>query len=115
MSRQRSLLESVLFNQFQPGGLQIHKMGKCLRHGERRFGVQPSGCTERDRLTRQGALPLDIPLKSSGMWNPEFRSRKPEWSARGFASRTRRKRLRPNLTSFRTWRKPGDWTDFSVE
>ena len=36
--------------------------------------------------TRQGALPLDIPLKSSEIWNPEFRSQKPEWSARGFAS-----------------------------
>ncbi len=32
-------------------------------------------------LTRQGASPLDIPLKSSGIWNPEFRSQKPEWQA----------------------------------
>src|SRR6266496_5044851 len=36
--------------------------------------------------TRQGALPLDIPLKSSEIWDPEFRSQKPEWSVRGFAS-----------------------------
>jgi hypothetical protein len=26
---------------------------------------------------------LDIPLKSSGIWNPEFRSQKPECQAQG--------------------------------
>src|SRR2546426_12241983 len=29
---------------------QSSQNGQILRHGGRRFGVQPSGCTDRDRL-----------------------------------------------------------------